>query len=90
MTARWAVRAAELTEAFSPQRKCETVWFKSRPRNHCFQKVSCSRLKLRLIYAIVLTMSTMNLRKSDETENREFYGRILKNTMQSIQNGGER
>ena len=29
MTVRWTVRAAEPTAAFSPQRKCKTVWFKS-------------------------------------------------------------
>ena len=29
MTCRWQVRAAELTAAFSPQRKCKNVRFKS-------------------------------------------------------------
>ena len=33
MTARWAVRAAELTAVFSPQRKYKTVRFKSHLRN---------------------------------------------------------
>ena len=34
MTVLRTVRAAELTAAFSPQRKCKTVQFKSSPRNH--------------------------------------------------------
>ncbi len=33
MTVLRTVRAAELTAAFSPQRKCKTVQFKSSPRN---------------------------------------------------------
>lgn len=33
MTRRGRVRAAEPTAAFSPQRKCKNVWFKSHPRN---------------------------------------------------------
>ena len=33
MTVLRTVRAVELTAAFSPQRKCKTVQFKSSPRN---------------------------------------------------------
>ena len=36
MTVLRTVRAAEPTAAFSPQRKCKTVWFKSGPRNQNF------------------------------------------------------
>ena len=38
MTCRWQVRAAELTAAFSPQRKCKNVRFKSHLRNQTKQK----------------------------------------------------
>lgn len=38
MTCRWQVRAAELTAAFSPQRKCKNARFKSHPRNQTKQK----------------------------------------------------
>ena len=38
MTVRWTVRCAEPTEAFSPQRKCENVRFKSHLRNQGAQR----------------------------------------------------
>ena len=38
MTVRWTVRCAEPTEAFSPQRKCENVRFKSHLSNQGAQR----------------------------------------------------
>ena len=45
MTVLRTVRAAELTAAFSPQRKCKTVQFKSSPRNQQVAPKKISGLK---------------------------------------------
>ena len=56
MTVLRTVRAAEPTAAFSPQRKCKTVWFKSSPRNqnqkkqmrvHLLFRFDCNEAHLR-------------------------------------------
>ena len=49
MTVLWTVRAAEPTAAFSPQRKCKTVQFKSSPRNH--EKSNCKEQLLFQLYS---------------------------------------